>query len=109
MGFLQRWYERRGWRPREREVLAELRRDWADANLRGLGPSVQRDTIADLATANAFLERVRALVATHLESAEVVDEETFLPAETVTAPARALVAAKLGTTRLIDNLKLAAP
>jgi pantoate--beta-alanine ligase len=34
----------------------------------------------------------------------VRDAETLAPIETLTRPARVLAAAKLGTTRLIDNI-----
>jgi pantoate--beta-alanine ligase len=46
----------------------------------------------------------RPLVAT--EYAVVVDEETLEPLETVDRPARALIAARVGSTRLIDNAPL---
>jgi pantoate--beta-alanine ligase len=41
-----------------------------------------------------------------LDYAAVVDEETFEPVERIERPARALVAARLGDVRLIDNLVL---
>jgi pantoate--beta-alanine ligase len=42
-----------------------------------------------------------------LDYLDLRDAETLAPVETLTAkPARLLVAAKLGTTRLIDNLKV---
>jgi len=41
-----------------------------------------------------------------LDYATVVDEATFTEVERADAPARALVAARIGTTRLIDNLRL---
>ena len=44
-----------------------------------------------------------------LDYAAVVDEATFAPVERVEGPARALVAARFGSTRLIDNLLLPAP
>ena len=43
-----------------------------------------------------------------LDYAVVVDDRTFEPVRTVDEPARALVAARFGSTRLIDNLPLAA-
>lgn len=43
-----------------------------------------------------------------IDYAEIVDEATFEPLLAVDRPARALVAAIVGATRLIDNLKLAA-
>ena len=44
-----------------------------------------------------------------LEYAAVVDSLTLEPAQTVTGTARALVAARVGSTRLIDNCSLVAP
>ena len=41
-----------------------------------------------------------------LEYAAVVDEATFEPVDTIAGPARALVAARFPSTRLIDNLLL---
>jgi pantoate--beta-alanine ligase len=44
-----------------------------------------------------------------LDYAAIVDEDTFEEVEAVHANARALVAARIGTTRLIDNLHLEPP
>lgn len=41
-----------------------------------------------------------------LDYAEVVDAVTLLPVDTITGPARAVVAARFGATRLIDNIAL---
>ncbi|MEL7667334.1 MAG: pantoate--beta-alanine ligase [Actinomycetota bacterium] len=41
-----------------------------------------------------------------LDYSEVVDAVTLLPVDTITGPARALVAARFGATRLIDNIVL---
>jgi pantoate--beta-alanine ligase len=41
-----------------------------------------------------------------LDYATVVDEATFTEVQEIRAPARALVAARFGQTRLIDNLLL---
>lgn len=41
-----------------------------------------------------------------LDYAEVVDAATLQPIDTIVGPARALVAARLGATRLIDNIAL---
>ena len=41
-----------------------------------------------------------------LDYATVVDEATFAQVERLDGPARALVAARIGATRLIDNLRL---
>ena len=44
-----------------------------------------------------------------IDYATVVDDETFEEASTIAGPARALVAARFGQTRLIDNLLLPVP
>lgn len=41
--------------------------------------------------------------------AVIVDPETFVPKEKINGPALALIAARFGTTRLIDNLLLTGP
>jgi pantoate--beta-alanine ligase len=41
-----------------------------------------------------------------IDYAAIVDEETFEDVDRVARPARALVAARIGSTRLIDNLLL---
>lgn len=61
--------------------------------------------------ANAAIEAARALIAQQplvkLDYLEAVDPETFLPVEDDhRGPARMLVAATVGTTRLIDNAEL---
>ena len=43
-----------------------------------------------------------------LDYAAVVDEATFEPPDRVVAPARALIAARFPSARLIDNLRLPA-
>ena len=55
----------------------------------------------------AMAREIGAEPLAHIDYAEIVDEVSFEPLETVDRPARALVAATFGTTRLIDNLKLA--
>lgn len=61
--------------------------------------------------ASALAEAMRALIADEplasLDYAAVVDPDTLQPLEALGTPARAIVAAKIGTTRLIDNLALA--
>jgi len=42
-----------------------------------------------------------------IEYAEVVDPDSLVPIETLTASARGIVAARIGTTRLIDNMAVA--
>jgi pantoate--beta-alanine ligase len=44
-----------------------------------------------------------------LDYAAVVDEESFAEVHTIERPARALVAARFGEVRLIDNLRLPTP
>ena len=41
-----------------------------------------------------------------LDYAAVVDEATFEPPDRIVAPARALIAARFASVRLIDNLRL---
>jgi pantoate--beta-alanine ligase len=43
------------------------------------------------------------------EYAVVVDAETLEPLSTIDRPARALIAARVGDTRLIDNVPLDVP
>jgi len=54
----------------------------------------------------AIAREVGATPLARLEYAAVVDETTFEPIEVVDRPARAIVAARLPSTRLIDNLLL---
>ncbi len=62
----------------------------------------------DASAARIFLRRtLSAASGVRLDYAEVVDPETLAPLEGVVAgPAQALVAAFVGTTRLIDNIRL---
>ena len=61
----------------------------------------------DAATLVAAMAReVGATPEARIDYAAVVDEETFEEVETIAGPARALVAARFGETRLIDNLLL---
>lgn len=52
---------------------------------------------------------IGATLAARLDYAAVVDEETFQDVRTIERPARALVAARFGEVRLIDNLLLPTP
>jgi len=62
----------------------------------------------DAATLVAAMAReIGATPEARLDDAAVVDEETFEEVGTIAGPARALVAARFGDTRLIDNLLLA--
>ena len=54
----------------------------------------------------AIAREVGATPLASLDYASVVDESSFEPVRTIDAPARALVAARFGSTRLIDNLAL---
>jgi pantoate--beta-alanine ligase len=61
----------------------------------------------DAATLVAAMAReIGATPEARLDDAAVVDEETFQEVGTIAGPARALVAARFGDTRLIDNLLL---
>ena len=54
---------------------------------------------------DALLERGRnALTVDRIDYLELVDAESLEPIEEVRGPTRALVAAFVGTTRLIDNV-----
>jgi len=60
--------------------------------------------VRDAAAVRARLQAVLGLEPQlRVQYAEVVDPETLAPLATLTAPARAIVAAYAGTTRLIDN------
>jgi pantoate--beta-alanine ligase len=66
-----------------------------------------RDGERDPAVVTAAMAReIGATPLASLEYAAVVDEDTFEPLVEVGPPGRALVAARLGSTRLIDNLRL---
>jgi pantoate--beta-alanine ligase len=61
----------------------------------------------DAATLVAAMAReIGATPEARIDYAAVVDEETFEEVGTIAGPARALVAARFGETRLIDNLLL---
>lgn len=64
----------------------------------------------DAATLVAAMAReIGATPEARIDYAAVVDEETFEEVGTIAGPARALVAARIGETRLIDNLLLPQP
>lgn len=63
----------------------------------------ERDAAALVA---AMAREIGATRLARLDYAAVVDEETFVEVREVLRPARALVAARIGSTRLIDNLLL---
>lgn len=81
-------------------ALGEAAEVWAD-------PSRPADASATRARLRSRLE---AAPGVRLDSAEVVDPETLEPLEGVVGgPAQALVAAYVGATRLIDNVRLEPP
>ena len=64
----------------------------------------------DAATLIALMAReIGATAAARLDDATVVDDRTFEEIATIEPPARALVAARFGDVRLIDNLLLPLP
>jgi len=71
------------------------------------GAEMARGGERDAATLVAAMAReIGATPEARIDYAAVVDEETFEEVGTITGPARALVAARFGETRLIDNLLL---
>jgi len=54
----------------------------------------------------AMAREIGATPLARLDYAAVVDEGTFREVDRLEGPSRALVAARLGVTRLIDNLRL---
>jgi pantoate--beta-alanine ligase len=63
----------------------------------------ERDTATLVA---AMAREIGATPEARIDYAAVVDDETFEEVSTIAGPARALVAARFGETRLIDNLLL---
>ena len=59
-----------------------------------------------LRVASEIADRVHAEPLARLDYVAVVDEETFEGVDKIVRPARALVAARVGTPRLIDNIRL---
>jgi pantoate--beta-alanine ligase len=70
---------------------------WGERDPRAL-ETVMRETVARIAGE-----------AVALDYAAVVDDATLEPAETIAASVRALIAGRVGVTRLIDNCALIAP
>jgi pantothenate synthetase len=57
----------------------------------------------------AMAREIGATDLARLDYAAVVDEETFTAVDSIDAPARAIVAARFPSARLIDNLLLPEP
>jgi pantoate--beta-alanine ligase len=87
--------------PQEREQAACLFLALSEAA--ALVRTGERDTGILRAT---MAREIGATPLARLDYATVVDDATFEVVETIGSPARALVAARFGTTRLIDNLRL---
>jgi pantoate--beta-alanine ligase len=79
------------------------------AALRAASEAVGRGERDPEILAEAMAERVRAEPLATLDYAAVVDDETWDLATTFDRPVRALVAARVGRTRLIDNARLEPP
>ena len=70
-----------------------------------LAKNGERDPAVIAAT---MAREVGATPMASLDYAAVVDEATFEPPDRIVAPARALIAARFASARLIDNLRLPA-
>jgi pantoate--beta-alanine ligase len=66
----------------------------------------ERDAVA---LSRYMAEEIEGESLARLDYAVVVDPETLEPLQRLDAPARAIVAARFGTTRLIDNVHIAPP
>jgi pantoate--beta-alanine ligase len=88
--------------------LSPAEREQATALSRALRAAAERvdagETDAEAITAAAHAELDVANV--HTEYFEIVDSESFAPITTIDGPALAVVAARVGSTRLIDNQPL---
>jgi pantoate--beta-alanine ligase len=74
-------------------------------------PQAMREATAALLAGSAVAPTLAALEAhllqagfDHVDYAALADADTLAPLETLRAPARLLVAARIGGTRLIDNV-----
>ncbi len=92
--------------------LSEEERDVAGSLFEALADAAERARNGERSAAVLVAEMART-IASHdivsLDYATIVDDETFEEVERLERPARALVAARVGGTRLIDNLRLEAP
>jgi len=89
--------------------LSPEQREAAGGQLLALSEAAQmaRGGERDAATLVAAMAReIGATPEGRIDYAAVVDDETFEEVSTIAGPARALVAARFGETRLIDNLLL---
>ncbi|HET7869134.1 MAG TPA: pantoate--beta-alanine ligase [Actinomycetota bacterium] len=89
--------------------LSPEQRDGAGCLFLALSEAAQmaRGGERDAATLVAAMAReIGATPEARIDYAAVVDDETFEEVSTIARPARAIVAARLGETRLIDNLLL---
>ncbi len=87
--------------PKEREAAGCLFLALSEA------AQMARSGERDAATLVAAMAReIGATPEARIDYASVVDDETFEEVSTIAGPARALVAARFGETRLIDNLLL---
>jgi len=88
--------------------LSDEERLAARALPRALGEAAQ--AIAEGGDINAALEKARARLEAAgfdpIDYVELRDSETLAPADSLSGPARLLAAARIGSTRLIDNLAI---
>lgn len=91
------------------QYLSEVEREQASALYRGLKQAEQafqsgeRSSVALISTVKAELETVPAIAPEYIE---LVHPTTLAPLETVEEAGLLAIAARLGTTRLIDNILL---
>jgi pantoate--beta-alanine ligase len=89
--------------------LSQEQRDAAGCLFLALSEAAQMARGGEREAATLVAAMAREIGATpeaRIDYAAVVDDETFEEVATIAGPARALVAAKFGETRLIDNLLL---
>jgi pantoate--beta-alanine ligase len=92
--------------------LSEEEHDVAGSLFEALADAAERARQGERNAAVLRAEMARTIAAygmTRLDYAAIVDEESFEEVDTLKNPARALVAARIGATRLIDNLRLEPP
>jgi pantoate--beta-alanine ligase len=74
--------------------------------LRNLADSMSRGAVHSATATEAAADALRQTGFDSVDYVAVVDAETLTPLEEMTRPARALAAARLGRTRLIDNVAI---